>query len=162
MMKTLGPSSLIGGRLSMTMLSISPYLSSIFFLLSSAGRLGGASSPCSLHATGWDSWLVSSIIVICNNKILACFSDGMEILTLCFPRRKPPPWLFWSVYWGQSCWGSSSRKPTCSFLKKWSMATPTTMTTKAPSVVTTSTAAMLLHSWKRMMEVDRTTEVKRT
>ena len=52
--------------------------------------------------------------------------------------------------------------PTCSSLKRWSMATPTTMTRKAPSVVTTSTGFMLLHSWKRMMEVDRTTEVKRT
>lgn len=51
---------------------------------------------------------------------------------------------------------------TCSSLNRCSMATPTTMTRNEPSVVTTSTAAMLLHSWKRMMEVDRTTEVKRT
>lgn len=56
----------------------------------------------------------------------------------------------------------SELTPTCSSLKRCSMATPTTMTTKDPSVVATSTADMLLHSWNRMMEVVRTTEVKRT
>lgn len=55
-----------------------------------------------------------------------------------------------------------SDRQTCISLKRWSIATPTTTTMKAPTVVTTSTVAMLLHSWKRMMEVDSTTEVKST
>lgn len=66
MMKTLGPSSLIGGRLSMTMFSTKPYLSSLLFpaWFPSVGPLGGASWESPSFSTGWDSWLVSSFIVI--------------------------------------------------------------------------------------------------
>ena len=75
MMKTLGPSSLIGGRLSITMLSINPYLSSFLFLLpptaaTAARPLAETSSASPSLSTGWDSWLVSCFIV--NWKTLAC------------------------------------------------------------------------------------------
>lgn len=78
----------------------------------------------------------------------------------------------WQVLWRRNCskshWddrnfnNNADGPPTCSSLKRCSMATPTTMTTKDPRVVMMSMVDMLLHSWKRMMEVDRTTEVKRT